>query len=397
MFPSLHAFRRPLSNLLTSKCASLSFVVLTTSRRPFTSPLSPVGKYTMAPSNQINYSSSAADKRPLSEPRPSSSVLLLSPQNQVLLLHRVQTSSSFASAHVFPGGNLDAFHDGEIPSVGSPERHRDGLAYRLGAIRETFEETGILLAHKDGELVNLSVEERDVARKRIHGNQVKFQDWVESLGAQPDIDGLVPFTRWVTPATNPKRFTTQMYLYLLPLSRGEMPGEMLIPTPDNGVEHTAALFAPAHEFLSRASANSIILFPPQMYLLRIVANIFAGTAPSPDQGPLHLRSQRDKLLSFLSTVPTAETEKGKQHKTALIPWAEKVISPHTLFIRKADKRIVLGLDKPGPELKGSDRGGDWENVVLVHFTKAGPTDVEVRRREDVLEEERILSGSTQKI
>ena len=121
------------------------------------------------------------------EPRPSSSVVLISPQNQVLLLHRVQTSTSFASAHVFPGGNLDTFHDGDIPAVDSPERHQDGLAYRIGAIRETFEETGILLAKKDGELVNLTIEERDAARKKIHGNQVKFQDWLQSLGATPDL------------------------------------------------------------------------------------------------------------------------------------------------------------------------------------------------------------------
>ncbi|KAH7155664.1 hypothetical protein B0J13DRAFT_619084 [Dactylonectria estremocensis] len=345
-------------------------------------------------SPQINYSSATANKRPLSEPRPSSSVLLLSPQNQVLLLHRVQTSSSFASAHVFPGGNLDSFHDGAIPAAGSQGRHQDGLAYRLGAIRETFEETGILLAKKDGELVNLSIEERDVARKKIHGNKTSFLDWCASLGAEPDTAGLVPFTRWITPTINPKRFTTQMYLYMLPLTRNQMPSEMLIPTPDNGIEHTAALFAPAQTFLSQASANSIILFPPQAYLLHLVATIFASI---PEQGPLHLASQREKLLAFISTVPTAETDKSKQHKTALIPWSDKVMSPHTLFLRKSDSRVVLALDKPGPELKKSDRGGDWARVVLVNFGKGGPTNVEVRGREEVLEEEKGSNGGVQKL
>ncbi|KAM0325282.1 hypothetical protein ACHAPQ_008022, partial [Fusarium lateritium] len=201
--------------------------------------------------------------------------------------------------------------------------------------------------------------------------------------------GLIPFTRWITPATNTKRFTTQMYLYMLPQSRNDMPSEMLIPTPDNGVEHTAALFAPAKSFLSRAATNSIILFPPQAYLLSLVDKIFqelhqSSEAPDSEQ----ITAQRKKLISFLKQVPTAETEKGQGHKTATIPWGEKVMSPHNLFIRKHDKRIVLGLDKPGPELRGSDRGGDWERVVLVNFGKGGPTNVEVRRREDVLEEER---------
>ena len=51
----------------------------------------------------------ATPKAPVA-PRPSSSVLLISPQNEILLLHRVSHSSSFAAAHVFPGGHLDAYH-----------------------------------------------------------------------------------------------------------------------------------------------------------------------------------------------------------------------------------------------------------------------------------------------
>lgn len=82
---------------------------------------------------------------------------------------------------------MDPYHDGAIPDEGSPERHQDGLAYRIGAIRETFEETGILLARKNNELVNLDVKDRDAARKMIHGNQVKFLEWLESVGAEPDL------------------------------------------------------------------------------------------------------------------------------------------------------------------------------------------------------------------
>lgn len=113
--------------------------------------------------------------------------MLLSPTNEVLLLRRVNTSTSFASAYVFPGGNLDAFHDGDIPAPDSQDRHRDGPAYRLGAIRECFEETGILLAKKDGRLVDFTQEERDEARKKIHGSKIKFADWLKSIGAEADL------------------------------------------------------------------------------------------------------------------------------------------------------------------------------------------------------------------
>lgn len=97
---------------------------------------------------------------------------------------------------MFPGGNLDPFHDGDIPAVDAPDRHQDGPAYRLGAIRECFEETGILLAkRKDGsdELVSVETELRDSARKKIHGNEIRFTEWVDSVGGIPDT-GMVSST-----------------------------------------------------------------------------------------------------------------------------------------------------------------------------------------------------------
>lgn len=66
--------------------------------------------------------------------------------------------------------------------------HQDGKAYRLAAVRETFEETGILLARGKGDSKLLEVEADEVARqrKRVHMNEVKFVDWLESQGAVAD-------------------------------------------------------------------------------------------------------------------------------------------------------------------------------------------------------------------
>ncbi|KAF4124987.1 NUDIX domain [Geosmithia morbida] len=337
-------------------------------------------------------SSGKPRRSPPQIPRPSSSVVVVSPDNQVLLLHRVKTSTSFASAHVFPGGNLDAFHDGDIPPPGSPLRHEDGRAYRLGAVRECFEETGILLARtgdKDGDLVHLgTAAERDEARTRIHGNAVRFMDFVGSTGGVPDIDNLIPFTRWITPANVPKRFTTQMYIYLLPLDT-TLPSEMLVPTPDGGVEHTAATFAHASTFLDRAAGGEIILFPPQVYLLHHVARFLPAPGDGDGDGSAdHRASQRERLVNFLRAVPTTSSAAAHGHPTSRIAWADKVISPHTLFLRKADGRVVLGLDKPGPELATTSRGGDHESVALVRFAEGGLSDVEIRLRAHVLAEEK---------
>lgn len=125
------------------------------------------------------------------------SVLLISPSNHVLLLHRVKTSTSFPSAHVFPGGNVSAFHDGIVPNPDDPRRHVDGKPYRLAAIRETFEESGILLAKtSSGRMIDVSQSDRDAGRKAIHKGDVPFVDWLSKKGGTPDA-GNFPLQIWI--------------------------------------------------------------------------------------------------------------------------------------------------------------------------------------------------------
>lgn len=316
----------------------------------------------------------------------------------------MRTSSSFPSAHVFPGGNLSAEHDGAIPGPEEAERHVDGKAYRVGAIRECFEESGILLAkNAAGGDALLDVEEsvREKGRKEIHAGKVRFGDWVKEqrgvidTGSSPfpfqhfdtmrcdadySAEALIPFTRWITPTNLPKRFTTQMYIYFLPLSTSiTSKSSIPIPTSDGGLEHTAALFAPCSTWLSQARSNSIILFPPQFYLMYLLAPFLTPSFTSSTLSSKELQAQRDKVVAFL---------KGDGGDGTSIEWKDKVMSPIGLMMRKSDGRSVLGLDKPGPELNGSGRGGDEKRVVLVKFGKEGPRDVEVMDRKLVLDAER---------
>lgn len=192
---------------------------------------------------------------------------------------------------------------------------------------------------------------------------------------------MLPFTRWITPSNIPKRFTTQMYLYFLPLtqtSAKNISSEDVIPIPtsDGGVEHTAALFGSCKEWLSQAMRNDIILFPPQFYLMSLLAP-FLDVSPSSNLSTQELQRQREGVMGFL---------KGDGDGKG-VNWADKVMSPVGLLMRKSDGRSVLALDKPGPELKDSGRSGDEKRVVLVKFSKEGPRNVEVRLRKDVLDEE----------
>ncbi|PQE31466.1 NUDIX domain-containing protein [Rutstroemia sp. NJR-2017a WRK4] len=325
----------------------------------------------------MSSSATPSAKKPIAVPRPSASILLISPQNQILLLHRVRTSSSFASAHVFPGGNLSAT-DGTIPPPESDERHLDSEVYRVGAVRECFEESGILLAKSSGgdELLQVPDEEREQGRKDIHAGKIGIREWVDKSGGKLDVDGLHPFTRWVTPSNLPKRFTTQMYIYFLPLTTATSSTSIIpAPTSDGGLEHTAAEFASCASWLSQARRNEIILFPPQFYLMYLLAPFLPSDK---EYSESELRKQRDDVMEFLKTDGGDGTG---------VPWGEKVMSPVGLMMGR-DGRSVLGLGKQGPELSGKGKSGDEKRVVLVKFSKEGPRDVEVREKKEVLEEER---------
>ncbi|OOF96047.1 hypothetical protein ASPCADRAFT_207393 [Aspergillus carbonarius ITEM 5010] len=327
-------------------------------------------------------------KAPLAVPRPSSSVVLISPKNEVLLLHRVKTSTSFASAHVFPGGNLSK-QDGLCPPPEDLSRHNDGPWYRHAAIRELFEESGILLAkdHNSGKMLAVSEEQREAGRRAIHQHTITFTDWLkeQNPAAVPDIEQLIPFTRWITPTNVPKRYTTQMYLYFLPLPLeiekpilDEIPSEgqteeIQIPTSDGGVEISEARFLPASEWIRMARNGEVMLFPPQFLLLHLVAELL-NPGPLGTESVDELQKRRAELMQF--------AQSGQP------PWTEKCICPKMLKV-SSDGRTVLALDHPGPELKTSGRQGETERVVLVKFKKGSVQDVEVRWKKDMFGESHL--------
>ncbi|KAK4202977.1 hypothetical protein QBC40DRAFT_275637 [Triangularia verruculosa] len=322
-------------------------------------------------------------------PSPSASILLISPTNKVLLLKRVKTASSFASAHVFPGGNVDEFHDG----VTAKDEHLDNIVYRNAAIRETFEETGILLS-KDS--VDVSDEVRDKGRKAVYNRQITFGEWVKNQGGVPDTDSLIPFTRWITPPPAKKRFTTQMYLYFLPVSSidsfSEKPSKIHTPTPEGEQEkeHTSAEWEYPLTWLSKAQSGEIMLYPPQFYLLNLLSPFLN------DSNKDHA-AQRAGLNEFLKKLPTSTAQydaldgkfKPKVLNTHQISWADKVISPGVMFApgQLYKEETVLSLEWPGSELgakEGGTRGGDAERVVVVKFERnSGPGGINIVDRGEV--------------
>lgn len=277
---------------------------------------------------------------------------------------------------MFPGGNVEPNQDGSVPAPGQPGRHEDSEVYRLAACRETFEESGILLAIKKngGGLLQINEAEREAARQKIHNQQLDFVSWVSSLGGVCDIDGLLPYTRWITPAEVPRRFSTQMYVYMLPLGESSLAdnGDYFIPRSDGGKEHNSASFKYADEWTELAENNTILLFPPQFYLLSLLSPFIYK--PSKEVSTVELQKQRNQVVNFLETTPNNDNDR--------VPWAKKVISPTTGNMSK-DGRVILLLDSSGPELNNI-RQGDASRFVLMPIANgSNAKNIEVKSRQEL--------------
>jgi hypothetical protein len=131
-------------------------------------------------------------------------------------------------------------------------------------------------------------------------------------------------------------------------------------TPDGGLEHTAAAFHAPIEWLSLALKGKIVLFLPQFFLLSLISPFLAplsleASEISRASSITKLQHQREALMAFV--------ESGDP------PWGEKCISPSTIF--RDEKREILALDRPGPELQGTKRLGDLDRIVVVNTKRVG--------------------------
>ncbi len=149
---------------------------------------------------------------PPAEPRPSATVLLTrggSPW-ELLLVHRPGGADFAPGAYVFPGG---AVH-------GDDRRFEDEIG--AAAVRELFEEAGILLARQGDRFADGADSER---LRALLASGAPFDRALGEAGLEPAFDELVLFARWITPAQLRRRFDTRFYLARLPAGQAVRPQE----------------------------------------------------------------------------------------------------------------------------------------------------------------------------
>lgn len=211
------------------------------------------------------------EKQPV-EPRNAATVVLLRPGtdgaggSEVYLLRR-QTSMAFAGGMcVFPGGGVDPrdFDDHDVRWAGPDAA---AWASRLGtdealaralvcaAVRETFEESGVLLAGESPHTVVADTTGEDWERDRaaLEGRELAFTDFLERRGLVLRTDLLAPWRAWLTPEFEPRRYRTWFFVAVLP--EGQR-------TRDVSTESAAVAWLRAGEAVHQAETERILMLPP---------------------------------------------------------------------------------------------------------------------------------------
>lgn len=201
---------------------------------------------------------------------------------EVCMLRRHLDSDFVGGAYVFPGGKVD--HEDRSAAAGAACAGRDdaeasalldvasgGLAYWVAALRECFEEAGVLLAYEaapgpSAVPVDLASPQsrRRLATLRValNAGEIPFLDLLRAEHLRLAADRVHYFSHWITPEGAPKRYDTRFFVAALP------PGQ--VPVHDEHETVATAWVRPA-EALARAESGEFDIIFPTMKNLQAIS------------------------------------------------------------------------------------------------------------------------------
>jgi 8-oxo-dGTP pyrophosphatase MutT (NUDIX family) len=228
--------------------------------------------------------------------RPAATVLLARDSDdgpEVLLMRRSKRSGFAADAWVFPGGVVDDEDrdpavmerlDGPTPMQWAERLGltdpAEALAYVVAAVREAFEETGILLARVSDDATNPggALSNIDVARRALLSNVVDLRQIFITRNLRMAGDELLYLAHWITPEPEPRRYDTRFFLARVDAEAVCTPHEE---------ELTESVWLTARGAVHYFELGSLKMLPPTVHTLRrlagygTVGEIFAGLADAP--------------------------------------------------------------------------------------------------------------------
>lgn len=218
------------------------------------------------------------------QPRLSATILLLrddptqNPALQVLLVKRHYEIEFAAGALVFPGGKTNPQDaDPAWQDLCDGTYAADDQTVRVAAIREAFEEAGILLARRKARrgpnqplLSRKDIELILPARTGVESGEISFLGLMRANGFVLALDCLIPFGHWITPDIMPKRFDTHFYIAAMP------DGQV---AEQDGRETTEAIWLnPQHALDMAERDEATIIFPTRMNLGKLAEAASLGQA-----------------------------------------------------------------------------------------------------------------------
>ncbi len=175
---------------------------------------------------------------------------------EVFMVARDRQVDFASGAIVFPGGKVDAEDEHEHWTSSAAAALAPTLPYWVAAVRETFEESGILLArHASGSGIvdgatATAVSERH--RSVLLDGQISFLDLMRREALALALDRLVPFAHWITPVESPRRFETHFFLVAAPEGHAAV---------HDGREAVRSLWTTPHGLIAEAEAGRQVLVP----------------------------------------------------------------------------------------------------------------------------------------
>ena len=189
---------------------------------------------------------------------------------EVLLLRRARSAGFVPGAYVFPGGRVDRSDaddaliarldgldaDAAARRLRLPDADPPALAYYLAALREAFEETGILVARgADGRAAATAQEdpEVDALRDALMEEELMFPAVLERLGCRLDGAAVEYLAHWITPVVEPRRYDTRFFAAKV------RPGAQAVVDPR---EMTDAIWITPGDAVHRCRAGTLqMIFP----------------------------------------------------------------------------------------------------------------------------------------
>lgn len=230
---------------------------------------------------------------------------------QCFMVRRHVRSEFAADVFVFPGGKVDPTdRDPELgryveghPGPGESDaqgKSDEWRVLRLSAIRELFEEAGVLLAYRhDQRILKLQGDEAEkfaAYRRRLHAGELSLLDLARQEGLCYSADRLHPFSRWITPIVSPRRYDTRFFVAQMP--HGQTPLHDAQETTDS------AWIGPG-EALSRYRAGSFpLVYATEKHLERLakyrsIEQLIAATATADLQPIMPRVVKKDGHTDFL--------------------------------------------------------------------------------------------------